>query len=326
MNGRNTRQASCALAALVLSLSGVALAQSPFPSKNVRLLVGFSAGGSSDLVARLLAEELRPEWGQSVLVENRVGAGGAIAANAVAKAPPDGYTLLVTTASHTALGALKQQLPYHSLNDFTPITLVASAPNALVTRADSPLKTLPAYLAEAKSKPGEVTYASSAVGGILHFAGEQFAHAAGIKLNHIPHKGANDVVLAVLSGTVQSSWSVVSAAIPLVAPDKLHIVAVASEKRSALVPDVPTFEELGVKGMKSDTWFGVLGPVGLPPEITNRINETLSKLLARPEFKAKLIKLGAEPMGRGPAEFRAQIKTELEQFAAIAKAANIRAD
>lgn len=320
-----TRRA--ALIAVSLScLSGVAWAQASFPNKSVRLLVGFSAGGSADLVARLLAEELRSEWGQTVVVENRVGAGGAIAADMVAKSPPDGYNLLVTTASHTALGALKKQLPYDSLNSFTPINLFASAPNALVTRADSPLRTLPAYLSAAKAKPGEISYATSAVGGILHFAGEQFAHAAGIKLNHVPYKGANDVVLAVLSNTVQSSWSVVSAAIPLVAPDKLHIVAVASDKRSTLVPDVPTFAELGVPGMKSDTWFGVLGPANMPPELTQRINDSLQKLLGKPDVKAKLFKLGAEPMGLGPAQFRAQVKTELEQFAAIAKAANISAD
>jgi len=325
MHAGFTRRA--ALIAVSLScLSGAAWAQASFPNKSVRLLVGFSAGGSADLVARLLAEELRPEWGQTVVVENRVGAGGAIAADMVAKAPPDGYNLLVTTASHTALGALKKQLPYDSLNSFTPINLFASAPNALVTRADSPLRTLPAFLAAAKSKPGEVTYATSAVGGILHFAGEQFAHAAGIKLNHVPYKGANDVVLAVLSSTVQSSWSVVSAAIPLVAPDKLHIVAVASDKRSALVPDVPTFAELGVPGMKSDTWFGVLGPANLPPDVTRRINDSLQKLLSKPDVKAKLFKLGAEPKGLGPVEFREQVKNELEQFAVIAKAANISAD
>jgi tripartite-type tricarboxylate transporter receptor subunit TctC len=171
-----------------------------------------------------------------------------------------------------------------------------------------------------------VTYASSAVGGILHFAGELFAHTAGIKLNHIPHKGANDVVLAVLSGTVQSSWSVVSAAIPLLGPDKLKIVAVASDKRSSLVPDVPTFNELGVKGLKVDTWFGVLGPAGMPPEVTKRINDSIMKLMGRSDFQAKLLKFGAEPRGLGPAEFKEQVRSELEQFAEVAKAANIKVD
>lgn len=315
----------CVSIVVTALLCGGAIAQTVWPAKPVRFQVGFSAGGSADLVARLLAEELRPVWGQPILVENRVGAGGAIAADMVAKAPPDGYVLLVTTASHTALGALKKQLPYNSVSDFTPINLFASAPNALVTRSDSPLRTLPAFIAAAKAKPGEVSYATSGVGGILNFAGEQFAHAAGIKLNHVPYKGANDVVLGVLSGSVQSSWSVVSAAIPLVAPDKLHIVAVASDKRSALVPDVPTLAELGVK-VSSETWFGVLGPANLPPEITTRINDSLQKLLASPDVRAKLVKFGAEPRGLGPTEFSRLVKSELEQFAAIAKIANITAE
>jgi len=321
---RSLKQRLGLIAIALLCTSG-AVAQSTFPTKPIRLLVGFSAGGAVDSVARLLADELQGAWGQSLVVENRVGAGGAIAAAAVAKAAPDGYTLLVTTASHTALGALKKQLPYDSYKDFSPINLFASAPNALVTRNDSPLRTLPAYLAAARAKPGEITYATSGTGGILHFAAEQFAYAAKVKLNHVPYKGANDVVLAVLSNTVQSSWSVVSAAIPLVAPDKLHIVAVASEKRSALVPDVPTLGELGVK-VVSDTWFGVLGPANLPPDITAKINDSLQKLLGRPDVQAKLVKLGAEPRGLGPVDFGRQVKTELEQFSAIAKTANISLD
>lgn len=313
------------LIAAAMLMSSAALAQSTFPTKPVRLLVGFSAGGSIDAVSRLLAEELRTAWGQPVVVENRVGAAGALAAEMVAKAEPDGYNLLMTTSSHTALGAVKKQLPYDSHKSFTAINLVASAPNSLVTRADSPLRTLPAYIAAAKEKPGQVTYATSGTGGILHLTAEQFSHQAGVRLNHIPYKGANDVVLSVLAGNVQSSWSVVSAAMPLLAPDKLHIVAVASEKRSALVPNVPTFNEMGIK-LVSEAWFGMLGPANLPPQIANRINDTIQKLLAKPEVQAKLAGIGAEPRGIGPAEFDKQIQSELSQFSEVVKIANIVAN
>jgi len=309
------------------ALAAAASAQAPFPAKPVRILVGFSAGGSTDVLARLVADELRKEWSQPVVVENRVGAGGALASEHVAKSVPDGHTLYVQSASHTALAALKQAtLPFDSVKDFTWITLFASAPNVLVVRADSSLKQLPSYVAAAKAKPGEVTYASSAIGGALHLAGETFAHLAGIKLNHIPYKGANEVVAAVLSGTVQSSWSAANAAFPLISAGKLHAVAVASEKRFSLMPDTPTFAELGIKGMKSDTWVGLMGPAGMPRALAAQIDAQVLKIVARPEVREKILKLGAEPMSLSLDPFAAMARGEVELLTDIARKAGIKAE
>ncbi len=326
------RSAACAAlvalgaSAISASASAQASAQAAYPGKQIRFVVGFSAGGSTDILARLLAEELRKDWGQPVVVENRVGAGGVIAADHVAKSAPDGYTLFVQSATHTAIGALKKQLPYHSVNDFTPITVVATAPNVLLVRPDSPYKTLDSFVAAAKAKPGEITYATSAVGGALHLAGEQFAHLAGIKLNHVPYKGANEVTLAVMSGTVESSWNAANAALSHVAAGKLHILGVASEKRFPLLPNAPTFDELGIKGMVSETWVGVMGPPNLPAEITNKLNDYFQKLIVRPDVKEKIHKLGAVPVGLGPADFRTLLTKEIAMLSDVAKKAKIEID
>ena len=317
------------LLALAAALAAPAHAQapSPYPSKPVRIIVGFSAGGSTDVLARIVADELRKDWGQPVVVENRVGAGGVLAAEHVAKSAPDGYTLFVQSATHSAIAALKEPtLPFSSVKDFSWITLVATAPNVLVVRADSPLKELPAYIAAAKAKPGEVTYASSAIGGALHLAGETFSHLAGIKLNHIPYKGANEVVAAVLAGTVQSSWSAANAAFPLVSSGKLHAVAIAAEKRFSLMPNTPTFAELGIRGMKSDTWVGVMGPANMPRPLVASLDAQLQKIIVRPDVKEKIAKVGAETVGLGPDAFREMAAAEIALLTDIAKKANIKAE
>lgn len=313
--------------AVLAALAAPALAQGSFPAKPVRLVVGFTAGGSTDVLARLLAEELRKDWPHPVVVENKVGAGGVLAADLVAKSAPDGHTLFVQSATHSAIAALKEpSLPFKSIEDFTWIALAASAPNVLVVRADSPLKQLPAYIAAAKARPGELTYATSAVGGALHFAGETFAYLAALKLSHIPYKGANEVVASVLSGTVQSSWSAANAAFPLVSAGKLHAVAVASEKRFTLMPDTPTFEEMGVKGMKSDTWVGVMGPARMPAAVVAAIDTKLQAILARPEVTEKILKIGAETAYLGPERFAAMVKKEIDLLTDIARKAGIKAE
>lgn len=322
-----SKAVSAVVAVLASAFAVSALAQGAFPAKPVRIIVSFTAGGSTDVLARLLAEELRKEWSQPVVVENRVGAGGALGSDHVAKSAPDGHTLYVQSASHSALAALKQAtLPFDSVKDFTWITMFASAPNVLVVRADSPLKQLPSYVAAAKAKPGEVTYASSAIGGALHLAGETFANLAGIKLNHIPYKGANEVVAAVLSGTVQSSWSAANAAFPLISAGKLHAVAVASEKRFSLMPDTPTFAELGVKGMKSDTWVGLMGPAGMPRPLAAQLDAQVLKIVARPDVKEKILKLGAEPMSLSLEQFAAMARGEVELLTDVARKAGIKAE
>jgi tripartite-type tricarboxylate transporter receptor subunit TctC len=320
--------ARIALSVLLLAMpAAAALAQPVYPTKPIRLIVGFAPGGTADIMARLLAEELRKDWGQPVIVDNRAGASGAIGADLVAKSAPDGYTLLTATATHTGIAALKgKQLPYDSLKDFTPITMVTSAPIVLVVRADSPFRKLSNYIAAAKAKPGEITYATSGIGGSLHLAAEQFAYLSGVKLNHIPYKGANQSVMAVVAGPVQSSWNAANAAVGLAASGKVHIVAVASRERSSLLPDTPTLHELGVKGMDRDTWIGLLGPARMSSALVKRIHGQVKVVITKPDIREKIIKLGAEPVAMPPAEFAAKIKNDIELSTKVVRSANITVD
>jgi tripartite-type tricarboxylate transporter receptor subunit TctC len=320
--------ARTALSLLLLAMpAAAALAQPAYPTKPVRLIVGFAPGGTADIMARLLGEELRKDWGQPVIVDNRAGASGAIGADLVAKSAPDGYTLLTATATHTGIAALRgKELPYDSLKDFTAITMVTSAPIVLVVRADSPFRKLSSYIAAAKAKPGEITYATSGIGGSLHLAAEEFAYLSGVKLNHIPYKGANQSVMAVVTGPVQSSWNAANAVVGLAASGKVSIVAVASRERSSLLPDTPTLHELGVKGMNRDTWIGLLGPARMPHALVKRIHDQVKIAITKPDIREKIIKLGAEPVGMPPAEFAAKIKSDIELSTKVVKSANIAVD
>ncbi len=315
-----------ALVLVMLALATApARADDAFPSKPIRIVVGFVAGGVSDVMARLLAPELQKALGQTVLVENRPGASGVIAAGQVANAPPDGYTMYMAPNTHLINHAMNPNIPFHAVKDFTAITLLTTTPNMLVVRDDSPFRTVDDFLKAAKAKPGDLSYATSGIGTTVHFAGELLAHEAGIKLNHVPFKGANQSVEAVVGGHVPSSVSAVSSTLPFIKSGRVRVLGVMAPKRSALLPDVPTFTELGYKTIVSDTWLGLIGPAGMPPAIAGRLNTELLKIIAQPEFRAKVLATGNEPVGLGLAAFKEQMTREHADYIAMIKAAGIKA-
>lgn len=313
----------CAALLLAAAASPVH-ADEPFPSKPVRIIVGFVAGGVSDVLARLIAPELQKSLGQTVLVENRPGASGVIAAGQVANAPPDGYMLYMAPNTHLINHAMNPAIPFHAVKDFTAITLLTTTPNMLVVREDSPFKSVDDYLRAAKAKPGELSYATSGIGTTVHFAGELLAHEAGIKLNHVPFKGANQSVEAVVGGHVPSSVSAVSSTLPFIKAGRVRVLAVMAPKRSALLPDVPTFTELGYKTIVSDTWLGLIGPANLPAAVAKRLNDDLLKIMAQPDFRAKVLATGNEPVGLGLGAFAEQMTKEHAGYVAMIKAAGIK--
>ena len=313
---------SVAILALAGTCAGV-VAQDAYPTKPVRLVVG-APGGVQDILARVLAPELQKSLGQVIVVEPRAGAAGAIAAEAVVRAPADGHTLLVAVGAITILPALNKKLSFDVVKDFTAVSLVASAPNMLVVRSDSPVKDLKSFLAEARAKPGEVTYASSGIGSTVHIGGELLASLAGIKLNHIPYNGSGPSVEGLLGGQVMSSVSAVNATLPHIKSGRLRALAVASETRTVFLPDVPTFEELGVKGMRSETWLGILGPANLPKSIAARLNNDLVQVIGRPETRERILAMGAEPVGLPLEKFATLIKSEVELFERIVRNAGIK--
>ena len=311
----------------LFQISGTALAQETYPTKPIKIVVGFGAGGITDVMARVLAIELQKTWGQPVQVENRAGAAGVIGAESVARAAPDGYTLLMAATSHTITAAMREQMPYDAVKDFTALTLLASAPNMLVVRADSSIKNLSDYLSAAKARPGEISYATSGIGTTVHIAGERLAQQVGVKLNHIPYKSSSQSVEAVIAGHVVSSWSSVNSALPHINSGRVRANGVASEKRSSFVPEVPTFGELGVKDMLSDTWIAMLAPANLPIPVAAKINAELARLVARPDIRDKILGLGAQPIsGVEMASFATLLRNEIDGYARVIKAGNIKAE
>lgn len=314
----------------VLTAAGLALAsanllaQSAYPARPVKIVVGFPPGGVTDIIARVLAPELQKEFGQPFIVENRAGASGIIAAEQVAKSPADGHTLIFIPSTHLVHPALRKEMPYDSLADFTAITLLVTAPNLLVVRADAPWKDLNEFIAEAKAKPHAIQWASSGIGVSTHLGGELFQHLAGIKLYHVPYKGSSQPVEAVISGQVRASVSALNAAMPHIKSGRVRPLAVATEKRSSFLPDLPTFEEQGVRSMRSDTWIGVLGPAKLPEAIASRLNQFFMRAIASADMKERMAGLGVEPVGVELKKFATLMREEVELNRRIVQAGNIK--
>jgi tripartite-type tricarboxylate transporter receptor subunit TctC len=305
-------------------LTSAANAQNTFPQRPIKLVVGFAAGGVSDVMARMLAPELQKALGQPVLVENKPGASGIIGADFVAKSPPDGYTLYVAPNTHLINHAMNPNIPFHAVKDFTGITLLTTTPNLLVVNANTPWKTLADYVRSAKSDPGGLAYATSGAGTTVHLAGELLAHHAGIKLNHIPYKGANQSIEAVIAGQVPSSVSAISSSLAFIKAGRVRVLGVMSEKRSPLLPDAPTMAELGYPQVLSDTWIGILGPAGMPPAVSARLNEEFTKLLQRPEIRERILGIGNEPVGMSLGTFQNQMAKELDTYIQLVQSANIK--
>lgn len=312
------------LTGLILSLlSACALAQS-YPSKPVRVIISFTPASATDIVGRLVSARLAEYWGQPVVPENRAGAGGSIGSAVVAKAAPDGYTLLINSNAHSVNPAIYANLPYDTVKDFSDIVPLSMAPNVLVVNADSQHKSLMDLVSLAKSKPGAINFGHAGVGSGTHLNTEKLIAAADIKVTQVPFKGTPEVVQAIFSGSVDCYWVPISAGISHVKNGKLRALAVSSSKRSPALPDVPTTGEAGVKGADAPLWFGVWGPAGMPADVVRKINGDVRKALAEPAVKQRLANLGNDPMDMSPEEFARFVRSEINDYQRVVRAAGIK--
>lgn len=298
-----------------------------FPSKPIRLIVPFPASGATDLLARAIAQKVGADMGQQIVVDNRPGAGGAIGSDMAAKAPADGYTLLIATSSTHSIGPyINSKLPYNTETDFTPIGQVAIATNILVVPNTLPAKNVKELIDYAKKHPGELNYASSGNGTIGQLTAEAFKAQTGTFITHIPYRGTALAVPDLISNKVQVLFDSVVSGMPHVKDGKLKALAVTSLKRSPLAPDVPTVAESGLPGFESNTWFGIYGPKGLPTDIVARLNTEFNKAIQSQDVKDRLAKLGAEPVGGTPAQFAAMVKQDSARWGKLIKDRKITVD
>ncbi len=314
-----------ALAALLLA-STAALAQEAFPSKPVRLLVPFPPGGAVDIVARTLSDELSKRWGQSVIIENRPGAGGTIAAAAAAKAAPDGYTLILIASGHAIVSHLYPKLPYDPFGDFTPISLVGSSPNMLLVRADSALKSVADVLTLAREKPGQLSYGYAGNGTSPHLAGELLKYMAKVDIAAVPYKGGAPVLNDLLGGHIPMSFNNIPESIAQIQAGAVRPLGVTTAERSPVLPNIPTIAESGLPGYDTGVWWGFLAPAGLPPEIRARLAKDCAEVVQLPAVKERLLGLGARPIGSSPQEFADLIRSDHEKWGPVIKAAQIKGD
>ena len=317
------------LAALALSPS-LALAQA-YPSKPIRLVVPFPAGGATDLLARALAQRLGQSLGQTVIVDNKSGGGGSLGSAEVAKAAPDGYTLLIATSSTHSIGPhLNPKLPYKTTgpnSDFTPIVHVADATNVLLVPLDLPVKNVAELIAYAKARPGQLNYASSGNGTIVHLTTEAFKAQAGIYVTHIPYRGTALAIPDLVSGKLQMLFDSIVTGMPHVKDGKLRALAVTGSTRSGLAPELPTVAESGLPGFVSTTWFGIYGPRGLPADIAARLNAEINKAMQSAELRERLARLGADvAVANTPAQFAAMVQADSDRWAAIIRERKITLD
>jgi tripartite-type tricarboxylate transporter receptor subunit TctC len=313
---------ACILAA-VLAASLPSAAQD-YPRKPIELVVPFVAGGTTDNIARLMAQRFSESWGQPVVVNNRPGGGSTIGTHVVAKAAPDGYTLLVNTISFAITAAL-QKLPYDPINDFAPITELASLPLMLVVHPSLPATNLKEFIALARSRPAGWDYASSGTGTSPHLAAEMFKSAAGIDLVHVPYKGNAEAMNAMLGGHVKIYFALVPAALQHVKAGSLRALAVTTEARLPYLPDVPTIAEQGFAGYEISSWQGTFAPAGTPKEIVGKINRELVRMLDEPEIRARISREGADPVGSTPDAFAQRVKDEIAKWSKVVKASGIQA-
>jgi tripartite-type tricarboxylate transporter receptor subunit TctC len=318
--------------AATFTVAGAAWAQSAWPSKPVKIVVPFAPGGTTDILARAVAPELAKAFGQPFVVENRGGAGGNIGAEQVAKAPADGYTLLMgTVGTHGINKSLYTKLAYDPQKDFAPITLVAGVPNVMVMNTERArqlgINSVPDFIQYARSQTAGFNMASSGNGTSIHLAGELFKSMTGVSMTHIPYTGSAPALLGLVSGQVDVMFDNLPSAMALIKSGKLKAFAVTSAQRSAAMPELPTLEDAGqLKGFEASSWFGLLAPAGTPPEVLSRLQQETAKALNSPDIKEKLLAQGAIPSGNTPQQFAALIDAEIKKWAAVVKASGARVD
>ena len=311
-------------AAAALALPG-AWAQT-WPSRSVSIIVPFPAGGTTDVLARALGQELSKTLGQPVVVENKPGAGATLGADYVAKAKADGYTLLMGAVHHTIATSVYRKLGYDFEKDFAPITTVALVPNVLVVNPQLPAKTVQELLAQAKAQPGKLTYGSNGTGTGQHLIGAHFEGMGGVQLLHVPYKGSGPLTTDLLGGQITMSFDTITPVLPHIKAGKLRALAVTTAKRSVALPDVPTLEEAGLPGFDMGTWFGMLAPAGTPKDIVARLNADMVKIIQSPEFRKKMDDIGADPIANTPEQMARQIKDDTARFARLVKEAKVSLD
>jgi len=309
------------LAAALLTLAAQALAQ--YPNKPVQVVISFTPGSATDIVGRIVAAKLSEYWGQPAVPENRSGAGGAIGSAVVAKAAPDGYTLLINSNAHAVNPAIYAKMPYETTKDFTDIAPLAEQPNVLVVNAGSQYKSLKDLVAYGKANPGKLNFGHAGVGSGTHLNTIKLINAAGIDVTQVPFKGTPEVVQAILSGSVDCYWVPISAGVSNIKAGKLRALAVSTAKRSPLMPELPTTAEAGVKGADFGLWFGLWGPAGMPADVVNKISADVRRALADAEVRQRLINTGSAPMDMSPAEFARFVRSEIEDSKKTATAAGI---
>ena len=311
-------------AAVALTAVDAASAQS-FPSKPVHIFVPYAAGGAVDILTRTLGDVVSKSWGQSVIVENRPGAGGVIASQALATSLPDGHTLIMVASGHATNPFLYPKIPYDTFKDFSPISLLASSPNILLVRADSPFKTLADMIAQAKAKPGSLSFAHAGTGTSTHLAGELLKSLARIDLNAVPYKGGAPAINDLLGGQIPMTFNNGPESVGQIEAGTVRALAVTTGSRASFLPDVPSMAE-SVPGYDTEVWWGVLGPAGMPPDVVAKISRDFVAALSTDAVKARLAKLGAAPIGSSPKEFEAKIRADYDKWGPIIKAAGIKAE
>ena len=314
-----------AMIATTLSCVSMAASAESYPDRPIRLIVGFPPGGINDIVARIVGQKVSESLGQPVIVENRPGAGGTIGADAVARAKPDGYTLLLGSVSNLAMAPSQyKNLPFNPIKDFTPVALVAASPNILVVPLDSPVQSVKELITLAKKNPGSITYASAGNGTSNHLTVELLKTMTGIDLVHVPYKGDTPGITDLLAGRVQMMFPTLPVALPHIKAGKLRAIAVSSSKRSVLVPNIPTVAEAGdLPGFAVSVWVGILAPAGTPNEIVSRLNAEIIKALGVVSVRERLAQQGTESAGGTPEEFSAYLVSETAKWSAVAKTAGI---
>ncbi|MGH6625974.1 MAG: Bug family tripartite tricarboxylate transporter substrate binding protein [Burkholderiaceae bacterium] len=319
---KSTRRVAAASVLALGLITGAAFAQT-WPAKPISLIVPFPAGGTTDVLARAVGQELSKSLGQPVVVENKPGAGATLGADFVAKSRADGHTLLMGAVHHTIATSVYKKLPYDFQKDLTPVTTVALVPNVLVVNPNVPAKNVKELLALAKAEPGKLTYGSNGNGTGQHLIGAQFEGMGGVQMLHVPYKGSGPLTTDLLGGQITMSFDTITPVLPHIKGGKLRALAVTTLKRSVALPDVPTLDESGLRGFNLGTWFGVLAPAGTPKEIVTRLNTELVKIIHTPDFKKRMEDIGAEPVGNTPEQMARQIKEDTERFAKLVKDARV---
>ncbi len=317
-----------ALAALVAGVALVTNAQAQaWPAKPLRIIVPFSAGGNTDILARLIGQELTRSLGQPVVVENKPGAAGNIGADYVAKSPPDGYTYVMgTVGTHAINASLYRKMPYDTVKDFAPVTLIASVPNVLVVYPPLPVNSVSDLIAYARANPGKLYFASSGAGTSIHLSGELFKTMTGVDITHVPYKGSAPAVTDLIGGQVQLMFDNLPTSLPYIKAGKLRALAITSATRTPALPELPTMIESGLAGFDIGSWFGVFAPAGTPKEIITRVNADIQKSMQTQEMRDKLLQLGAQPVGLGPEAFAAHVKAEMARWAKVVKESGATAE